>query len=77
MTTFTSIIFIFDVIIIDKVKQVHTLSHRKLSMFRIEVTKNKKIKRCALKKRCVRQRETNNFFYMATNNQESQEIDLY
>ena len=34
----------------DKVKQVHTLSHRKLSMFRIEVTKNKKIKWCALKK---------------------------
>ena len=64
MTTLTSIIFIFDVINMDKVKQVHTLSHRKLSMFRIEVTKNKKIKRCALKKgACANEKLI--FFYMA------------
>ncbi len=44
MTTLTSIIFIFDVINMDKVKPVHAISHRKLSMFRIEVTKNKEIK---------------------------------
>ena len=46
----------------DKVKQVHALSHRKLSMFRIEVTKNKKIKWCALKKGACANEKL--FFYM-------------